>query len=97
MCVVTENALGVGVTVLPDPRVDVAWDGWFVFETGWVTAFDGTMTGNEGDSWDRRLIDSKAMRKTHATDVIAAVFSVREEATAMVEGFLSTRMLGKLA
>ena len=38
ICNVTQNAAGIGVTAVPDPFIDMAWDGWFVHEQGFLTA-----------------------------------------------------------
>ena len=68
MCVVSENAAGVGISAVPRPLDDPAWDGWFVYWTGVVK---GLIVDNSASV--RINIDSKAMRKIKDTDVVVAV------------------------
>jgi len=101
MCIVSENASGVGVTALPSPLVDIAWDGWMVFETGTLkqpqTVAAIESASNAGSSMARIVIDSKAMRKFKATDALVALLEVdREVGAANFEAELSTRILLKL-
>jgi len=97
ICNITENAAGVGVTAIPDPLVDVAWDGWFVYDTGWLEAVNNTPIVDVSIGVMHRLmIDSKAMRKVHATDVLTAALGVSEVGTASMRASLSTRVLAKL-
>ena len=96
MCNVTENAAGIGVTAVPDPLDDIAWDGWFVYETGQQISVDASPSEGAEGSQLFIVIDSKAMRKTHDTDVIVAVFAVTEVGTATMEANLMTRLLDKL-
>ena len=96
MAVVTENAAGIGVTAVPNPIDDVSWDGWFVYETGDLRAITTTVA-SDSPGWEVRVpIDSKAMRKTHATDVVVACFGVVETGTASMQAALSLRGLVKL-
>ncbi len=95
---VSENAAGIGVTALPDPIADIAWDGWFVYETGFVVASDATPIVDRFVGEQQLIeIDSKAMRKTHATDFLVALFGVTEVGTSTVRAALSCRVLDKLA
>ena len=96
MCNVTENAFGVGVTAVPDPSVDIDWDGWFVYETGFLIAVDSSPAENADNAVQVITIDSKAMRKTHNTDVLIAALGVIEFGTCTMQGVLSTRVLDKL-
>ena len=96
MCNVTENAVGVGVSALPDPLTDIAWDGWFVHETGFMIAVDSTPAENACNACQVITIDSKAMRKTHDTDTIVALLAVTESPVATMQAHLSTRLLDKL-
>ena len=70
MCVVTENAFGIGITAVPHPLVDEDWNGWFVH---WQGQLAGSSLSSEGVSTKRLEIDSKAMRKIKNTDVIIGV------------------------
>ena len=96
MAIVTENAAGIGVTAVPDPLIDIAWDGWFVYETGHVVGVDATPDEASPGSVQVIKIDSKAMRKIHASDVVVALFSVTEIGAATMQAALSTRLLFKL-
>ena len=81
MCVVNENAGGVGVTAIPDPITDIGWDGWFVYETGTVLTMGSTREGLGilGAEFTRIPIDSKAMRKLKISDVIVGVLATTEK------------------
>ena len=101
MGIVTENAAGIGVTAVPSPIADAGWNGWMVYETGTVRAWDPIpATGNNsnsGSSMARILIDSKAMRKIKLTDVLIGVFAATDETfVATIDADLSSRMLFKL-
>jgi len=98
ICVVTQNAAGIGITAVPDPLADQAWDGWFVYETGNMLS-RAAISGGDDDSPTANLvieIDSKAMRKTHLTDTIVAVISTLEVGTSIMQVSLATRILAKL-
>ena len=99
MCIVSENAAGVGVTAIPAPFSDQGWDGWFVYWTGSLIALTATESfGNAGSSMIRLPIDSKAMRKIKSTDFIVGVLEVSSEVGAAVLGAeLNTRHLVKLS
>ena len=95
ICNVTQNAAGVGITAVPTPRADIAWDGWMVFMQGELFARDATPL-DEPNLFQVYEIDSKAMRKTHATDNLVAVVEVGEVGAASVSFHLGTRILDKL-
>ena len=94
MCIVSENAIGVGVTAVPAPIADIAWDGWLWYHLSSPQELDADATVATGN---RVVIDSKAMRKWKQTDVlIAVVETVSEVGTASLEATLNTRTLLKL-
>ena len=97
MCVVSQNAAGIGVTAVPDPLSDIAWDGWFVYETGFAVSADASPSEAAPGSQLAISIDSKAMRKMHLTDTIVGVFAVTEIGTATMQAALATRILVKLS
>ncbi len=72
ICIVSENAAGVGQTAVPHPITDLAWDGWLWHWTGSLqTPLSSTEgTGLAGSDSYRLVIDNKAMRKIHTTDTI---------------------------
>ena len=97
MCNVTENAAGIGVTAVPNPIDDIGWDGWFVYETGTVVTRGTALEDGALTEMIRAPIDSKAMRKTHQTDVVVALLATSEQgAGATMTAQLRTRLLDKL-
>ena len=80
MCWVSENAAGVGITAIPTPLTDVAWDGWLFHRMhGNITGFSTTELLTGPIDAQRVEIDSKAMRKTRATDVLVGVVELGTE------------------
>ncbi len=97
MCVVSENAAGVGVTAIPAPLVDIAWDGWLVYLTGQLNMDNTTLaTASDVSRAARYEIDSKAMRKVHRTDTVVAMFGTTIAGTTTMQTNVTTRMLMKL-
>ena len=94
---VSQNAAGIGVTAVPDPLVDIAWDGWIWHETFFLLAVDSSPSPSSYMANLRRVIDNKAMCKTHATDNLVALISVTEFGTATMFASLACRVLDKLA
>ena len=100
MCIVSQNAAGIGVTAVPDPIADIAWEGWFVYWTGALVGGSGTEADFVGGigATARIVIDSKAMRKLNETDVVVGVLGIAQEvATATMIGVLNTRLLSKVS
>ena len=96
ICVVNENAAGIGVTAIPAPFDDISWDGWMVHQQGQILTPEATLTGGDAEV-DRLVIDSKAMRKTHATDVLVGVLQVTEiGAGSTMNSSFQSRVLVKL-
>ena len=99
ICVVSENAAGIGVTAVPHPLADIGWGGWLWHETtGPVIGLSVTESENTGEiSQGRIQIDSKAMRKNKATDFIIGVTEVQLEVGAATFQFMAdTRVLDLL-
>ena len=97
MCIVNENAFGIGATAVPQPFTDLFWDGWMVHFQGTIATEIAAEPANEINAV-RKIIDSKAMRKTHLTDVIVAVIEFHSEnGTAIADADLVSRSLSKLA
>ena len=62
MCVVTQDALAVGITAIPGPFTDSQFDGWMVWQPFSLRVDFSDATGTR--LFDRDYeIDSKAMRK----------------------------------
>ncbi len=97
MCIVSQNAFGIGVTAVPDPLTDIAWDGWFVYETGFAVSADASPSEAAPGSQLAIPIDSKAMRKINLTDTVVGVIAVTEIGTSTIQFALATRLLLKLA
>ena len=101
LCIVSENAAGIGVTAVPHPLTDISWDGWFWYYTGQIEAAgdvtEAQFQGQLGAMAVRLEIDSKAMRKVKETDVIIGVVEIIESGTVAIQFRLNTRILGKLA
>ena len=97
MCIVSQNAAGIGVTAVPDPLIDIAWEGWFVYEMGIVKQVGTTLDQSEIGAGQRIEIDSKAMRKLRITDNVVAVFSnTIVGSPGQVRASMLSRMLVKL-
>ena len=65
ICNVTENAFGAGVTAIPDPIADIAWDGWLWHWDGSLMALKVAALGDAGLSNIGAYvvpIDNKAVR-----------------------------------
>jgi len=98
ICVVSENAAGVGATAIPAPLTDSFWDGWLWHREGNIQAdATATLVNQLGCSVDRIQMDSKAMRKIHLTDVMVGVIEVIETGTCILRARMVTRVLTKLA
>ena len=80
ICIVSENAFGIGITAVPTPLTDMAWDGWLWhhMEAG-TRGFSVTELGVTPSESYRVVIDSKVMRKTRASDVLIGVTEVGTE------------------
>ena len=92
IAIASENAFGAGAASLMDAFVDSEWDGWL-----WHSFFHvGALIG-EGMGHQRVEIDSKAMRKISALDVLYGVLSVQiEGGTVTMNVVADTRMLFKV-
>ncbi len=95
--IVTENVFGVGATALPDPIVDAGWDGWLVYDTGWISTMSTDLQQASPTQSARVQIDSKAMRKMKNTDGLVAMFAVDEQGDgSQMNAQLTSRFLFKL-
>ena len=98
ICIVTQNAFGIGITAVPHPFVDSEWDGWM-----WHTFFDVRLItatvadGVNAAAAHRHIeIDSKAMRKLSESDTVILVAEYVEQGVASIRTEVMTRMLSKL-
>ena len=69
MCVVTDQAFGIGITAIPDPFDQAEWDGWFVWRSFSYHLEFSTAENILLGSWDFE-VDSKAMRKVGDNETI---------------------------
>ena len=95
ICNVSENAAGIGVTAIPTPLADIAWDGWIWHYTTPFHVDDVSLVGTP----QRMIIpiDNKAMRKVHLTDVLVGVIETGTEVfTSTLDATMTTRVLDKL-
>ena len=91
--IVSQEAFDAGVVSMPEPFTDADWGGWMVHE---LFAFDfefADVTGVNFNPWSR-VIDSKAMRKVSANEVLV---QIAESFGGAFEIGVPTRMLIKLA
>ena len=93
ICKVNTKAAAVGVTAIPDPLLDMDWDGWFVHKTFSLPAFGATPAASGILQQYRYDIDSKAMRKFNQTDTMVGVVGLFEVGTTSVRCTLTTRVL----
>jgi len=97
ICNVTQNAFGVGLTAVPSPLTDIAWDGWIWHEMLTVQGASSTLDRQDPYATQRVQIDNKAMRKTHLTDTIVGVLETSGEVgAATIHAVMNTRLLDKL-
>ena len=98
ICIVNENAAGVGATAIPSPITDTGWDGWLyhsalgsIIGPSTTELLDGPMTSV------RHVIDSKAMWKVKSTDFLVGMVETGTEiGTASLNFTAETRLLFKL-
>ncbi len=95
ICVVNADAFAVGITAVPKPFTDAAWDGWLYHEL-WALHSPIAGVSNNSANNTRREIDSKAMRKIGQNDVVCSVVEVGETGAATLNVRSATRVLIKL-
>ena len=98
MCYVLENAFGIGITAVPTPLADIAWDGWLYHRLhGNIFGQSTTELATGPIDAFRVEIDSKAMRKTRFSDILVGVVELgTETGTATLVFGGQTRVLDKL-
>ena len=97
ICNVSENAAGTGVGAIPTPITDIGWDGWIWHTQFSLISLSAVEADVRGGGTYREVIDNKAMRKVHATDVLVAVAEMADEVgAASVQLRLQTRILDML-
>jgi len=98
MCIITENANGIGVTSVPHPLGDDDWDGWLWHHYIDVRSITATIAdgANAKSVVQEIVVDSKAMRKFKESDLLVVVIDVVEEGTASMRWEFDSRVLLKL-
>jgi len=91
IAIASENAFGVGAGGLMDPFGDSEWDGWL-----WHSFFHVNGPATLGSAFARIEIDSKAMRKVAALDVIYGAINPQETGVEVLQVIADTRMLFKV-
>jgi len=90
---VSSEALGVGVTAIPEPFTDADWGGWYVWRSfGYRNDFDDA-TGVQLFDWGFE-VDSKAMRKVGSNE---SLVMVAESFTGAYSVSMAVRTLVKLS
>ena len=97
LAIVSENAFGIGITAVPTPITDIAWDGWLWHQLFSVKSMSSTVDSGGILANARFTIDSKAMRKIKLTDIIVMVAEVTEVGTSVFHAEADTRFLSKLS
>ena len=99
ICYVTGEAFAAGIASVPTPLSDMDWDGWMWHQIlGRFRGAETTEVARFPMEAGRFPIDSKAMRKSRAGDVLIGVFEAGAETGASTLGFSAdTRILDKLA
>ena len=98
--IVSLAAFNAGVASVPTPLTEMAWEGWMYHETvSGVISLDTTPLelGNAGSSVRNGKIDSKAMRKIGADEIVFGAIEADDEVGASSFKFWAiTRMLSLL-
>ena len=90
--IVTAEAFAVGVTAVPLPITDVAWDGWIWWEPIQLKTHVALAAGEVGTKVVS-TVDSKAMRKLRLGDTIFAIVEVTEVGTSIIAMQFDSRIL----
>ncbi len=94
MCIVSDQAVAIGVTAIPTPVSDGVSDLWFMFQSMMASRGAGTTDSEVGRAWE---YDSRAMRKVEDGDQLVTV--LESERAALTLGVVvrhSGRILIKL-
>ena len=88
----TLAAFNAGISSVPTPVTEVGWDGWLYHSFFGVHSALGNGAG-EPSLGMRIEVDSKAMRRFDAEQVLYAAIEVTEEGAATMDVFMDSRML----
>ena len=91
--IVSEQAASLGVTAVPHPDFDAGWGGW-LWHSYFASSFkQATAASFIGDSFNRIVIDSKAMRKVGDNERL--VFVCQNSSTTGMVFYDSFRLYSK--
>ena len=90
-CVVSDQAVAIGVTAVPTPETDMESDLWYVYEQLMGSFLFGDATGFQEAAAATGTFDSKAMRKVEdGQDIVSVIETAAISAGAVVRvGFRS--------
>jgi len=89
--IVTEQAFSIGITAMPAPVAEADWDGW-LYHT-FVDVRTGLNPGANASSFQKLMVDSKAMRKINQGETIFAALEVVEVGVATLDAHFDSRVL----
>ena len=95
ICVVTAQAVSVGITAIPHPATDAAWGGWLYHQFLQRVFRFGTAVGMEPDFMHQIEVDSKAMRKVDEDERLITVWE-NTSSTHGIDTLSSFRFLSKV-
>ncbi len=94
-CVVSDQAVAIGVTAVPTPATDNGSDLWFVHQSMFNAFRFGTAVAFQASAGTHYEIDSKAMRKVEdGSDIVSVVETASTSDGVAIQSF--TRLLIKL-
>ena len=97
LAVVTAQVFNAGAASMPDPFDDSSWDGWLFHHFGSVFSPEAALNSGGGMSFERVVVDSKAMRKLGDNNIIAGLLSTTEVGAATMKVQFDSRILLKVA
>jgi len=95
MTLVSNQAVAVGATAIPDPLNNAEWP-WLMYGTTSLKTPTTLTEDEQGFRWDRVKIDSKSMRKAppdHVLVFVVSVISVAGTPDIELSGFLRVLLL----
>ena len=96
VCIVSENAAGVGATAIPGLLTDIEWNGWLWHQSFTIRRAGSGLTDDAAIF--RFPVDSKAMRRFKSLDILVAMVEMgTETGTAVVDVSFNSRILLKIA
>ena len=96
VCVVSDQALAIGVTAVPTPITDIDSDLWFVHQVTYNNFVFGDGTGFIENNLAQYDVDSKAMRKVQDGQDVAVVAELSGISGGGANLIIGGRMLIKL-